>query len=275
MHSSPRTLTAKDYQAFQVFLEESSGIVLGTGKEYLVTSRLGSLLIEFDLDSYDALLKKLLSFGHSQLKTRVVDAMTTNETFWFRDVAHFSILQNHIYPAFENRKLRLWSAACSSGQEPYSISMNVHDYKSRKPSDRFDAEIVATDISTSILQEARKGFYCGLSASRGVDPAMVDKFFNKSDGCVEVKPEIKRRVSFRETNLTQSYSSLGRFDVVFCRNVLIYFSSEMKFDIIQRISQSLNPGGFLFVGSTEAPPGLKDFFEMRSYSGGIVYQKKP
>jgi len=274
MLHNAKPLKPEDYRAFQTFLEESSGIVLGAGKEYLVTSRLGNILNEFKFDSYADLIKQLLSFGHSQLKTRVIDAMTTNETFWFRDVAHFNILKSVIYPEFSNRRIRIWSAACSSGQEPYTLSMNITDYKASKPGDRFDAEIVATDISTTILQEARIGKYCGLSASRGVEPAQIDKFFNKVDNCVQVKPEIKARVNFRELNLTQSYSSLGRFDIVFCRNVLIYFSAEMKFDIIQRISQSLNPGGYLFLGSTEAPPGLKDFFTMKSALGGIVYQKK-
>ena len=269
-----KTLTPADYASFQVFLEESCGIVLGAGKEYLVTTRLASLLEAFNFDSYSDLIKSLLGFGHSQLKNRVIDAMTTNETFWFRDVAHFNILKSEIYPKFDNRRLRIWSAACSSGQEPYSISMNLQDYKGSQPQNRIDAEIIATDISPSILDLAKKGYYTGLSASRGVDPASIDRFFVKNGEGIQVKPEIQRRVSFREINLTQSYTSLGRFDVVFCRNVLIYFSAEMKFDIIQRISQALNPGGYLFLGSTEAPPGLKDFFTMKSALGGIVYQKK-
>lgn len=271
---SQQKITSSEYVAFQGFLEKSCGIVLGAGKEYLVTSRLNSLLDEHKLESYDALLRSLNGNANLALKTQVIDAMTTNETFWFRDIAHFTILSNVIYPDFANRRLKIWSAACSSGQEPYSISMNVADYKSSHPNDRFEADIVATDISTTILQEARQGFYCGLSASRGVDQSAVSKYFDKSDNCIQVKPEIKRRVAFRELNLTQSYSSLGKFDLVFCRNVLIYFSAEMKFDIIQRIAQALNPGGYLFLGSTEAPPGLKDFFDMRSVSGGIVYQKK-
>ncbi len=269
------SLTATDYAAFQGFLEKSCGIVLGTGKEYLVTSRLNNILKEHGFSSYQALIQALATHHtHMPLRGKVIDAMTTNETFWFRDIAHFKILTQHIYPAFSNRRLKVWSAACSSGQEPYSISMNVADYKTANAADRFDADITATDISRTVLDEARQGFYCGLSASRGVDQSSVGKFFDASGGCIQVKPEIKRRVSFRELNLTQSYSSLGKFDVIFCRNVLIYFSAEMKFDIIQRLSQSLNPGGFLFLGSTEAPPGLKDFFDMRSFCGGIVYQKK-
>jgi len=267
-------ISAAEYTAFQSFLEQSCGIVLGTGKEYLVTSRLNNLIKENGYDSYASLLKVLQGASHLPIKAQVVDAMTTNETFWFRDIAHFKILTQEIYPKFANKRMRLWSAACSTGQEPYSISMNIADFKAVHPGDRFETDIIATDISPTVLQEARQGFYCGLSASRGVDPVSVQKYFDADGGCIQVKPEIKRRVSFREVNLTQSYSTLGKFDVIFCRNVLIYFSAEMKFDIVQRLAQSLNPQGYLFLGSTEAPPGLKDFFDMRSLAGGIVYQKK-
>ncbi|MGD2119597.1 MAG: protein-glutamate O-methyltransferase CheR [Chromatiales bacterium] len=270
---SGTTLSAVDYTAFQVYLEKSCGIVLGERKEYLVTSRLANILRQYNIESYAALLTNLQRGTHSALKTAVIDAMTTNETFWFRDMAHFNILTQHIFPAFANKRMRIWSAACSSGQEPYSISMTVAKYKESRPSDLFDVDIIATDISQTILNEARKGYYCGLSASRGVDQASVKKYFTEVDSCIQVKPDITKRVSFREVNLTQSYSTLGNFDVIFCRNVLIYFSAEMKFDIINRLANALNPGGYLFLGSTEAPPGLKDFFEMRSISGGIVYQK--
>lgn len=269
------TLTASDYSAFQSFLEKSCGIVLGTGKEYLVTSRLNRILKENNFNSYQALLTALQAHhSHMPLRSQVVDAMTTNETFWFRDVAHFKILSQKIYPEFSNKRLKIWSAACSSGQEPYSISMNVSDYKATNPGKQLEAAIVATDISQTVLDEAKKGYYCGLSASRGVEQDSVRRYFETNGNCIQIKPEIKQRVSFRELNLTQSYASLGKFDVIFCRNVLIYFSAEMKFDIIQRLEQSLNPGGYLFLGSTEAPPGLKDFFDMRSFLGGIVYQKR-
>jgi len=266
-------LSEAEYIAVQSFLEKTCGIVLGSGKEYLVTSRLSHLLKKYELGSYRELLNELQKHNHSQLKTDVIDSMTTNETFWFRDAAHFKILKETIYPAFKNKRLKLWSAACSSGQEPYSISMSVFDYKSEHADDRFDVDITATDISHTILNEAKRGIYSGLSASRGVDRSSISRYFNRLQDNIEVKAEIKRRLTFKEINLTQSYSSLGMFDVIFCRNVLIYFSSEMKFDIIQRLAQSLNPDGYLFIGSTEAPPGLKDFFKMTALNGGIVYQK--
>ena len=121
------SISAAEYAAFQTFLEKTCGIVLGSGKEYLVTSRLNGIIKENGLDSYKTLIDKLQHGFHSPLNTRVVDAMTTNETFWFRDLAHFKILSSVIYPEFANRRLKLWSAACSTGQEPYSISMNVAD----------------------------------------------------------------------------------------------------------------------------------------------------
>ncbi len=275
MSAANLSLTSADYAAFQSFLEKTCGIVLGSGKEYLVTSRLNNLVRQHGFSSYRALIDALQGqHAHMPLRSQVVDAMTTNETFWFRDIVHFKILTENVYPQFANRRLRIWSAACSSGQEPYSISMNFADYKASHPASLFDADIVATDISNSMLQEAKKGFYCGLAASRGTDQSSVSKYFDRVEDCIQIKPEIKQRVSFRELNLTQSYASLGKFDVIFCRNVLIYFSVEMKFDIIQRLADTLNPGGFLFLGSTESPPGLKDFFEMRSMHGGIVYQKR-
>lgn len=267
-------LTSGDYVAFQGFLEKSCGIVLGENKEYLVTSRLGNLLKLHGFNSYDDLIKTLIRGHNSALKAAVIDAMTTNETFWFRDIAHFQILEKQLFPDNHNKRLRFWSAACSSGQEPFSISMTVQDYLSANPGARVDVEIVATDISQAILAEARKGIYCGLAASRGVNPTQVQKYFTQNGDCIQIKPDISRRVNFREVNLAHSFSLLGKFDVIFCRNVLIYFSAEMKYDILQRIAQSLNPGGYLFLGSTEAPPGLKDFFDMRSVQGGIVYQKK-
>jgi chemotaxis protein methyltransferase CheR len=210
------------------------------------------------------------------LRTAVIDAMTTNETFWFRDIAHFRLLSEKVLAAAPIRggqPLRVWSAACSSGQEPYSISMAVQEYQMRNPG-RIPGgvEIVATDISTRVLQQARKGQYCGLAVSRGLDADQRRQFFMPHGDCLEVRPEIKRRISFRELNLAGSYGLLGRFDVIFCRNVLIYFSSDLKADILNRMAQTLNPGGYLFLGSTESLSSHTGRFEMVTGLGGIVYR---
>ncbi|MDJ0808069.1 MAG: CheR family methyltransferase [Gammaproteobacteria bacterium] len=267
-----------EYREFQEFLQQACGILLGSGKEYLVSSRLSALLAEQDIDGLGGLLRTLKAPGGQGLKVRVIDAMTTNETFWYRDVSHFELLRQKIFPELEKRPggaMRIWSAACSSGQEPYNLSMTVEEYlgASRNGYNR-SVEILATDISTRMLEQARSGIYCGVAADRGLTSEQSRRFFVPKRDCLEVLPEIRRRVHFRELNLTSSFAVLGRFDVIFCRNVLIYFSHDLKRDIINRMAQVLNPGGYLFLGSTESINQLSDRFEMRVDSGGIAYRLK-
>jgi chemotaxis protein methyltransferase CheR len=275
-------ISAEEYRAFQAFLERASGIVLGDNKEYLVSSRLNGLLRERNLGSLSELLDLLRRGTDLRLRTAVIDAMTTNETFWFRDMAHYRLLADRILgdgPGRSGRLLRIWSAACSSGQEPYSLSMAIQQFLSRNPG-RLPGgvEILATDLSTRVLAQARQGVYCGIAVSRGLDPEQRAQFFvprgDSRGDCLEVRPELRRRVQFRELNLTASFALLGRFDVIFCRNVLIYFSPEQKADIIRRMAQTLNPGGYLFLGSTESLSGHSDRFEMVTGHGGIVYRLK-
>ncbi len=270
------SITVSEYRAFQHFLEQASGILLGPGKEYLVSSRLGTLMRENRISGLGELLRQIES--NSRLRTAVIDAMTTNETFWFRDVAHFRMLSERVFDELiERRKgtLRIWSAACSTGQEPYNLSMVVDDYQRRNPGKLpgNGAEIVATDISSRVLAEARKGIYCGISATRGTTPEQRKRYFIERDDCVEVRPEIRNRVSFREMNLSKGFELLGRFDIIFVRNVLIYFSAEQKRDIIRRMGRLLNPGGYLFLGSTESLSGHSDLFKMVSHQGGIGYRR--
>ncbi len=268
-------ISQEDYRAFQRFLEQASGILLGDNKEYLVASRLGTLMRERGFNGMQPLLAALQQGVDRRLRVQVIDAMTTNETFWFRDISHYRLLTENILPAAKAGRLRIWSAACSSGQEPYSLSMTIQDYQSRYPGRfRSEVEIVATDISSRILAEARKGEYCGMSVSRGLDGEQRRRYFEPRGDCLSVRPEIRKRVSFRELNLSGSYALLGRFDVIFCRNVLIYFSAKLKGDILNRMAQALNPGGYLFLGSTESLSGHNDRFEMLTGHGGIVYKLK-
>jgi chemotaxis protein methyltransferase CheR len=265
-------LAPGDYQALQQFLEDASGIVLGDNKEYLVSSRLGRILREHGLATIGELLSKIAGGRNPGMRREIVDAMTTNETFWFRDRTHFEIFTQEILSAARG-PVRVWSAACSSGQEPYNISMAVEDYIAANrlrpvPS----VEILGTDISSKMLEEARGARYCGISASRGVSIEEKQRYFDADGDCLEVKPGIRRRVSFRDFNLTQGFESLGRFDAVFCRNVLIYFSSEQKQDIIRRIARALKPGGYLFLGSTESILAHNDLLEMVHSHGGIGYR---
>jgi len=271
-------LSRQEYEAFQVFLEEACGIVLGAGKEYLVSSRLRPLIRKYHLASVGALLERLYARSEQKLKTEIIDAMTTNETFWFRDMAHYRILSEIVFPQFRGHArmpLRIWSAASSSGQEPYNISMVVQDYLWKSPGHFAQGvEITATDISASMLEEARRGVYCGIGATRGLSPEQQRRYFHSTADCLTVKPEIKARVNFRELNLTKSFVVLGKFDVVFCRNVLIYFSSQQKRDILNRIAGVLNPGGYLFLGSTESLASHDGCFEIVRECGGIAYRRK-
>ncbi len=268
-------ISREDYRAFQHYLEQASGILLGDNKEYLVASRLSSLLRERGLSGIKGLLDALTRGTDARLRIAVIDAMTTNETFWFRDISHYRLLTQTILPNTAGSRFRIWSAACSSGQEPYSVGMVVQDYQQRNPGRlRTNVEIVATDISSRILAEARKGEYCGMSVSRGLDAEQRRRYFEPRGDCLAVRPEIRRRVSFREFNLAGSYALLGRFDVIFCRNVLIYFASGLKTDILDRLAQALNPGGYLFLGSTESLSSHTKRFDMVTGHGGIVYRLK-
>jgi len=268
-----KNLKPSDYQAIHDFLERQAGIRLGVGKEYLVVSRLGRLLERFGLDGFDELARKLGQFGIGGLQTAVVDAMTTNETFWFRDIVHFRVLTEGILSESNRGRVRIWSAAASTGQEAYTTAICLQDAMQAGRIPRSLAyEIVGTDISETALQEARGATYCGVSASRGLTDEQQRRYFRSRDGCIEVLPQYRKGISFRPFNLLKPYDLLGRFDVVFCRNVLIYFSQERKRDIVSRIARALNPGGHLFLGSTESMSGHEDLFEMRNIAGGLVYR---
>jgi chemotaxis protein methyltransferase CheR len=270
--NNSQLLAPGDYAAMQAFLQDSSGIMLGEGKEYLVTSRLGRLMRERDIATVGDLIAKLKTRSDAQLFSSFIDAMTTNETFWFRDQVHFDMLVDTVLPELKG-SVRLWSAACSSGQESYNLAMCVHDYLAALGSGKItNATVLGTDISSKILEEARRGIYCGLSASRGMTTEQQQRYFIVRDDCLEVRPAIKQRVNFRELNLTERFDALGKFDVIFCRNVLIYFSIDQKADIINRFADSLNPGGFLFLGSTESLSAHSDRFEMVNSNKAIGYR---
>jgi chemotaxis protein methyltransferase CheR len=276
MYHRSAKITPAEYEAFKTFLQQACGILLGNGKEYLVSSRLNNIMQQAQIGSLSELLSMIRSAEHSRLKVKVIDAMTTNETFWFRDIGHYILLKETILPDLNQQRgstIRIWSAACSSGQEPYNISMIAEEYQALKPSAR-PVQIVATDISSKMLEEARSGVYCGLAVERGLTHEQRNRFFLPKDRCLEVRPEIKRRVSFNSLNLASSYHGLGKFDVIFCRNVLIYFSNDLKRDIVDRMANALNPGGYLFLGSTESINQLTKRFEMKVGHGGISYRLK-
>lgn len=272
-------ITPQEYDAFKKFLQDASGILLGDNKQYLVKSRLRRLLEDNALDSLGDLLKRLQRPGSAQLKEAVVDAMTTNETLWFRDSHPFRILSEKLLPELAARTtsqpLRIWSAACSTGQEPYSLAMAIEEYKRFQPGRlKSDVRIVATDISRPVLDTAKRGEYEMLALGRGLSPERQRHFFTAlTTGGWKVKPQLQRMVEFRELNLLDRYA-LGRFDLIFCRNVLIYFSADHKRDILTRMHASLNPGGYLILGASESLNGLSHLYEMVQCHPGIIYRRK-
>lgn len=269
-------ISPQDYDNFRRYLEEHSGIVLGENKHYLVTSRLSRLMREFDIEDFKTLMRQLINERKSKLHEQIVDAMTTNETLWFRDGYPFEVLKQIILPELSTKRLpqlRIWSAACSSGQEAYSISITLQEYLSSRPGSLpAGTQIIGTDISASILREANTALYDNMSLIRGMSDERRQRYFLQHGDKWEVRPEIKQRASFREMNLLSSYSALGRFDIVFCRNVLIYFSSKLKSDILNRIAKTMNPGGYLFLGGSESPTSYTDAFDLVRTPQGVVYR---
>jgi len=277
--SDANKISADEYQQFKSFLEETCGILLGEGKQYLIVSRLTKLLRDEELSSISQLLSLIERAGYRRLRDAVIDAMTTNETSLFRDQNPFSVLEKVIFPQIDARQsqmgCRVWSAACSSGQEPYTISMILSEYlESATQSKIRNMNIVATDISASMLTEAKMGYYEDATLGRGLSEQRKQRYFRQADNGWKVKDEIKQCVSFKPQNLLASYTGLGKFDIIFCRNVLIYFSPERKTDILKRMAAILNPGGYLFLGASETTMSYSDDFEMIRDPAGVFFQLK-
>ncbi|CAH0534137.1 Chemotaxis protein methyltransferase 1 [Vibrio stylophorae] len=272
------SLTEQEYQEFSKFLEQQCGIVLGAAKQYLVRSRLTPLVARYQQPSLGALIKGVIQGINREMRIAAIDAMTTNETLWFRDVYPYEILTDKLLPelAQHKRPIKIWSAASSSGQEPYSMAMSVLELQSRRPGILpAGVQITATDISSAMLEACRKGEYDNLALSRGLSPERKRLFFEAADeGRMRVTAKVKSMVNFRPQNLKDSYALLGKFDIIFCRNVLIYFSPEMKAQVLNQMANSLNPGGYLMLGASESLSGLSDRFEMVRCNPGIIYQLK-
>ncbi|WP_108649689.1 CheR family methyltransferase [Dongshaea marina] len=273
-----KTIPDDLYKKFSDFLERKSGIVLGDNKQYLVKSRLTPLMAKYDSPDLTDLINRSMLMRERDLQMSVIDAMTTNETLWFRDVYPYQLLTDRLLPdvAKPARKVKIWSAASSSGQEPYSIAMTVLEHQIKKPGTLSGgAEIIGTDISVEMLEHCQKGEYDSLALARGLSLDRKRQFFEPCDNNrMRVVDRVKQLVTFRSFNLLDNYSLLGKFDIIFCRNVLIYFSADVKSKILNQFANSLNPGGYLMLGASESLTGLTERFEMIRCNPGIVYQVK-
>jgi chemotaxis protein methyltransferase CheR len=255
-------ITPEDYSYLSALLRTKSGLALGPGKEYLLESRLPPVAKAYGFASVNELVATLRAGPHQELIKAVCDAMTTGETFFFRDTVPFDLLRTTILPEAADRcrragrALRIWSAAASTGQEAYSIAMLLADMGVQLSGVRVD--VVATDFASHALNRARRGLFTQIEVQRGLPERYLRQFFINTPDGYRLADDIRRRVAFRELNLLESFRSLGQFDVILCRNVLIYFDSLTKKDVLDRLSSALTPGGYLFLGATETAFGLTE-----------------
>ena len=264
-------MTPPDYEYLRKLLRDHSGLDLSADKQYLIESRLLPLARKAGLAGIGELVQKLKG-GPIALVTQVVEAMTTNETFFFRDKVPFEHFRDVIMPdvlrARANRKsVRIWCAAGSTGQEPYSLAMSLKEMGAALGGWR--VEIVATDLSQDVLEKSRAGIYSQFEVQRGLPIQLLVKYFKQQGELWQINADIRAMVQHRQFNLLHDFSQLGTFDVIFCRNVLIYFDQETKSNIFGRLAKTVEPDGFLVLGAAETVVGLTEAFRPVSDKRGL------
>ena len=269
----PGEMHPDTYRYLQDYVYRESGIVLDGDKHYLLEARLMPIVRQRQLGSLNDLCALLQATTDAPLKRQVVEAMTTNETFFFRDTAQYDALKSVVLPELiqqhhDTRKLSFWSAAASSGQEAYSLAMillemGLGDWK---------IQILGTDLSTQMLERARAGKYLQIEVNRGLPAAYLVKYFTRVGLDWQLKDEVRRMVRFETIDLRQSLRTLGPFDIVFCRNVLIYFDIESKKKILGELWGTLLRGGYLLLGGSETTLNLYDRFDRRIFGQAVFYQ---
>lgn len=259
---------------FAQIVHKNSGIVLGDDKGYLIESRLSPLAREMGHKSLRELYEAVRPTLNPDLRQKVIEALTTNETLFFRDIAPFKLLQQELiqrYKKTPSRPVRIWCAAASTGQEPYSIAMSfMESWPDIKPA---NLQILASDINTQVLDRAAKGVFTQIEVNRGLPILMLTKYFQQSGTHWIISSKLREFISWKIVNLTQPLTVNGPFDLIFCRNVLIYFNMELKRQILDKMARLLKPDGILFLGSTETVLGVTDVVQSKtSPIGGIYYQ---
>jgi chemotaxis protein methyltransferase CheR len=256
-------VTPPDYEYLRKLLRDQSGLDLSTDKQYLIESRLLPLARRAGLPGISDLVQKMKG-GSNALITQVVEAMTTNETFFFRDKVPFDHFRDTIMPEMlklraARKSLRIWCAAGSTGQEPYSLAMCLKEMSAALSGWRI--EILATDLSQEVLEKSRTGIYSQFEVQRGLPIQMLVKHFKQIGELWQINPDIRAMVTHRQLNLLHDFGQLGSFDVIFCRNVLIYFDQETKANIFGRLARAMEPDGFLVLGAAETVVGLTEAFK--------------
>jgi chemotaxis protein methyltransferase CheR len=275
-------MTPLDYDFLRKALKQRSGLVLSADKQYLVESRLLPIARKAGFGNLGELVAALKRGDTDALMTAVVEAMTTNETFFFRDKTPFENFRSAVLPALlgsrrASRTIRIWSAAASTGQEPYSLAMALKEMEGSVAGWRI--EIIATDLASGVLAKAQAGIYSQFEVQRGLPIQLLIKYFTKVGDMWQIAPEIRAMVKFKQLNLLADFSALGTFDLIFCRNVLIYFDQETKIDLLNRLGRITASDGYLVLGAAETVVGLTDSFrtmpELRGLYVPNVRQLRP
>jgi chemotaxis protein methyltransferase CheR len=268
-------MTPSDYEYLRKLLKARSGLVLSAEKHYLVESRLLPVARKAGLSNLTGLVARLRAPDAERLTVEVVEAMTTNESLFFRDKVPFDHFRDTIMPALlaaraASRRIRIWCAAAATGQEPYTLAMCLKEMGKELRGWRI--EIVATDLSTEVLARAKNGVYSQFEVQRGLSAMMLIKYFSQVGEAWQIAPEIRGMVKFAPLNLLNDFSHLGKFDLVFCRNVLIYFDQATKIDVLERIADVTERDGYLVLGGAETVMGLTKRFRPVADKRGLYRQ---
>ncbi len=258
-------MTPMEFEFLAALLKKRSGLALTRDKDYLLESRLKSVARKFDHESLSAMVRAMqVSPPKEDMLKEITEAMTTNESMFFRDNKPFVSLRQKILPALTTQrageKLAIWSAACSHGQEPYSIAMTLEEEKAKLAGCSY--QILATDLDTQVLKKAAEGVYTQFEVQRGLPIQLLLKYFTQRDSnSWQINEALKKNIQFRQYNLLDSFGTLGKFDIIMCRNVLIYFDEATKRDVLARLAAALSPHGVLFLGSAETVIGMCDMLK--------------
>ncbi|MEM7619905.1 MAG: CheR family methyltransferase [Pseudomonadota bacterium] len=268
-------MTPQDFAFLRDMLRERSGLVLSDDKSYLVESRLQPVAKSNGLNGLPELITSLRKPGSENLKSQITEAMTTNESFFFRDKIPFQNFEEHMLPYMlqaraAKKKLRIWSAAASTGQESYSLSIILKEMAPKLTGWKVD--IIGTDLSIEVLEKASAGLYSQFEVQRGLPVNLMVKYFKQIGSLWQIDASIRSMVEYKSFNLLDNLSPLGQFDIVFCRNVLIYFDQATKADVLKRISRQMENDAYLILGAAETIVGLCDDFKMVEGRRGL-FQK--
>ncbi len=276
-------VTADDLKIISKYILDISGIQLDESKSYLIETRLSGLVKEYQCASYRELCTRAQIDSSQTIESKIIDAISTHETLFFRDIKPFEVLQHKILPDLIDRRteqssglfpipMRIWSAACSTGQEAYSIAIVLRELLPNLK--KYNIKLMGTDISDAAITQASYGRYNKFEIERGLTKKILQKYFVPNGGNWRIRDEIRAMVAFDKQNILKPFNGMGKVDIVFCRNVAIYFKLEDRKRLFESIAKILEPDGYLIIGATESLSGISTLFEPKRYLRTIYYQLK-